>query len=242
MKIEKPDVDYRNFRWNKRNTEEFSHLKLLLYWPLFGMAFLFVERVYQVEFYYPMHCRLDDYIPFQEWFLIPYMFWFLFLVGIHIYTLLYDVESFRKLMKFIMITYSTAILVYLIFPNCQELRPVVFERDNFLTEFMKGFYQFDTNTNVCPSIHVIGSLAVMFTAWHSKHFCTPKWKFVFGFIAILISISTVFLKQHSVLDILAALPVSLTAYYICYYRKKYNNKNLTIQEEFRGGQNESETL
>lgn len=218
MKIDKPSVNYRNFRWRKRNSKEFSHLKLLLYWPIFGFAFLFVERLYRADSYYPMHCYLDDYIPFQEWFLIPYMLWFMFLVGIHIYTLLYDVECFRKLMKFIIITYSAAIFIYLVFPNCQELRPVEFERDNLLTRFMTGFYQFDTNTNVCPSIHVIGSLAVMFTAWHSKHFRSLKWKLVFGCIAVLISVSTVFLKQHSVLDILVALPISLAAYYICYYR------------------------
>lgn len=218
MKIDKPSVNYRNFRWSKRNSKEFSHLKLLLYWLLFGIAFLFVERLYRADSYYPMHCRLDDYIPFQEWFLIPYMLWFVFLVGIHIYTLLYDVECFRKLMKFIIITYSVAILIYLVFPNCQELRPVEFERDNLLTRFMTGFYQFDTNTNVCPSMHVIGSLAVMFAAWHSKHFRSLKWKLVFGGIAVLISVSTVFLKQHSVLDILVALPISLVAYYICYYR------------------------
>ena len=67
-------------------------------------------------------------------------------------------------MQFIIITYSAAILIYMRFPNCQELRPLVFERDNILTRFMAGFYQFDTNTNVCPSVHVIGSAAVMFCA------------------------------------------------------------------------------
>lgn len=220
MRIERPCVDYRTIRLNKLNSNEFSHLKLLLYWPVYGIAFLFVERFYQADAYYSMHCKLDDYIPFQEWFLIPYLFWFLFLVGMIAYTLLYDVESFRKFMKFVMITYSAAIIIYLIFPNCQELRPAAFERDNILTRFMSGFYQFDTNTNVCPSVHVIGSLAVMFTAWHSKHFSSTKWKLLFGIAAVLISISTVFLKQHSVVDILAALPISLVAYYLCFIKKK----------------------
>lgn len=220
-------VDYRNFRLNKINTPEFSHLKLLLFWPLFGLMFLTVERLWIRESYYPISCQLDDAIPFCEYFLIPYLFWFVFLVGIHIYTLLFDTDSFRKLMKFIIITYSAAMIIYILFPNCQELRPPVFERDNVFTQFMTRFYQFDTNTNVCPSIHVIGSVAVMLCAWHSKHFSTPGWRIAFSIVATLISISTVFLKQHSVLDILAAIPICVIAYYVVYFnRKQKAQKNL----------------
>lgn len=216
-------VDYRNFRLNKINTPEFSHLKLLLFWPLFGLMFLTVERLWIRERYYPISCQLDDVIPFCEYFLIPYLFWFVFLVGIHIYTLLFDTDSFRKLMKFIIISYSAAMIIYILFPNCQELRPPVFERNNVFTRFMTGFYQFDTNTNVCPSIHVIGSVAVMLCAWHSKHFSTPGWRVAFSIAATLISISTVFLKQHSVLDILAAIPICVFAHIVTYRTPQKNS-------------------
>ena len=213
-------VDYRKFRFSKLNTPEFGHLKYLAYWPIFGLLFLTVERLWIRESYHPVSCSLDDRIPFCEYFLIPYLFWFVFLVGIHIYTLLYDTESFKRLMRFIIISYSAAMLIYILFPNCQELRPVVFERDNIFTRFIEGFYQFDTNTNVCPSIHVIGSVAVMLCAWHSKHFSTAGWRITFGIVAILISVSTVFLKQHSVLDILAAIPICVIAYMMSYQKRK----------------------
>lgn len=219
MRFGSPAVDYRRFRFSKLNTPEYRHLKLLLYWPVFGLLFLTVERLWIRETYSPISCPLDDLIPFCEFFLIPYLFWFIFLVGIHIYTLLYDVESFQRLMRFIMLTYSAAMVLYILFPNCQELRPVAFERDNIFTRFLEGFYQFDTNTNVCPSIHVIGSAAVTLCAWHSRHFCTPKWRITFSVIAILISLSTVFLKQHSILDVLAALPICGIAYFLVYHRK-----------------------
>lgn len=212
-------VDYRTFRFHKLNTPEFEHLKYLAYWVIFGLCFLIVERLWIRENYFPVHCPLDDKIPFCEYFLIPYLFWFVFLIGIHIYTLLFDVESFKKLMRFIIITYSAAMLIYIIFPNSQELRPMIFERDNIFTHFIKGFYQFDTNTNVCPSIHVIGSVAVMLCAWHSKHFGKTGWRIAFGVIALLISISTVFLKQHSVIDIVAAAPICFIAYWIVYKKE-----------------------
>lgn len=215
-----PEVDYRNFRLRSLSDTEYKHLKLLLYWPLFGFLFLFVERIYQVDRYYPVSCSLDGRIPFCEWFLFPYLFWFLYMVGMHLYTLLYDIEAFRKLMKFIMISFSVTILIYLLFPTCQELRPTAFERDNALTRFMRGFYQFDTNTNVCPSLHVTGSLAVMFTAFHCKRLQGLKWKLGFGITAFLICVSTVFLKQHSVVDVAAAIPISLIAYGICFLQRK----------------------
>ena len=215
-----PVVDYRKLRIHHLNSKEFKHLKLLLYWPIFGVLFVFVERFYRVESYYPMYCKLDDLIPFCEIFVIPYMFWFVFLVGMHLYTLFYDIDAFERMMKFIIITYSVTMIIYLVFPTCQELRPIAFERDNILTRFMTRFYRFDTNTNVCPSIHVIGSLAVMLTAFHCRRLRGVKWKVAFGLTAILICISTVFLKQHSVLDVLAALPICAMAYFICFLRKE----------------------
>lgn len=205
-------IDYRQFRLRKLNTSEFEHLKLLAYWPVFGFFFWMVERLWIRKTYFPMHCALDDAIPFCEYFLIPYLFWFVFLIGMHIYTLLFDVESFKKMMKFIIISYSVALLIYILFPNCQQLRPTEFAGDNPLTRFIAGFYRFDTNTNVCPSLHVIGSAAVMLCARTSKHFSTPGWRAIFAAITLLISISTVFLKQHSVIDILVALPICGVTY------------------------------
>lgn len=216
MKLPAPVVDYRKLRLSNLTSESFRHLLLLLYWPFYGLLFAFVERFYQVDSYYVMYCALDDLIPFEEIFLIPYLFWFLFIFGMLIYTLLYDINAFRKFMYFIMATYSVTILIYLLFPTCQNLRPASFERDNLLTRFVASFYAFDTNTNVCPSIHVIGSLAVMFAAWHCEKLQHPAWKISFGIAAALISISTVFMKQHSILDVFAALLLSMICYPICF--------------------------
>lgn len=205
--------DYHTLRIGKRSMPELRHPEYLLYWPTFGLVFFLLERVWIRRSYFPISCTLDSLIPFCEYFLIPYLFWFLFLAGMVGYTLLLEPESFERLMKFVMITYTTALLIYMVFPNAQRLRPTSFERDNIFTRFLASFYQFDTSTNVCPSLHVIGSVAVAVTAWHSKRFGTPGWRIAFGFTAALISVSTVFLKQHSVVDVLAAVPVCIAAYY-----------------------------
>ncbi len=213
-------VDYARLSLKTLNTDEYRHLKYLIFWPLFGLMFMFVERFYHADTYYVMHCALDDIIPFNEFFIVPYFFWFVYLVGIHLYTLAYEPEAFKKLMRFIIFTYSAAMVIYLAFPTCQQLRPEEFARDNIFTRFIPHFYRFDTNTNVCPSIHVIGSLAVLTSAWNIDRFKTVGWRIFFVAAAVLICVSTVFLKQHSVIDIAAALPICAVAYWVCYMRKQ----------------------
>jgi membrane-associated phospholipid phosphatase len=204
-------------RWNNLNAARFRHLRLLVFWPVFSLLFWLAERGI-TDKYYIMYTALDDLIPFCEYFLIPYLFWFVYLAGMVVYTLLFDVECFVKLMKFIIITYSAALVIYFLFPTAQELRPAAFERNNFFTGLISGYYDFDTNTNVCPSLHVTGSLAAMFAAWNSRHFYKMKWKIVFSVTALLICMSTVFLKQHSILDVFAALIICVVAYPLVYRR------------------------
>lgn len=212
-------MDYRNFRLSKINTDEFRHVKLLIFWPLFGMMFSFVERFYKVGSYHVMHCALDDVIPFCEWFLIPYLFWFVYLIGTLVYTFFFDVPAFKKMMRFIICTYTITMVIYLLFPTCQELRPEVFPRDNVLTRFIGRFYSFDTNTNVCPSLHVIGSAAALFALRDGPRLRKRAWwQAASVLLALCISLSTVFMKQHSILDVLCALPVCALGWWLCYGR------------------------
>ena len=211
----KPEKDYRRLRPSNLCTE-YKYLLLLLFWPIYGLFFRYVETSYKVEEYFIVYTPIDDFIPFFEWFVIPYLFWFAYIILMHFYTVIFDISAFRRMLWFFIITYSTTIIIYFLFPTAQELRPTEFARDNILVRFMQGFYEFDTNTNVCPSIHVIGSLAITFTGLHAKGFERWGWKVFYIACGILISVSTVFLKQHSVVDILAALPLCAIAYFVCF--------------------------
>lgn len=214
------DANYRDFRLSKLNTSEYRHILLLLFWPIFLAVFTYAERGWKPDSFEKMYCWLDDLIPFNEFFVIPYMFWFFFIAGMLVFLFFYDVPTFKCMMKFIIITYGAALVVFFLFPNCQMLRPIAFERDNILTRFMAKFYVMDTNTNVCPSIHVIGSFACMFSGLRCKHFQKPGMKILFVAAALLISASTVFLKQHSIIDVVAALPVCACGYLLAFGKKK----------------------
>ena len=115
-----------------------------------------------------------------------------------------------------MITYSVTLIIYFLFPTCQMLRPEVFPRDNALTRFIAGFYVFDTNTNVCPRCMSSVRSRHFLPSGMRRSFSAKKWRIASAIAAFLICISTVFMKQHSVLDVLAALPLCAIAYYFAY--------------------------
>lgn len=215
--MKKPVVDYRQFRFSRINQPEFSHLKLLLGWVGYFILYFLTENLIPPESCHVIHCWLDDVIPFCEWFLIPYCFWYLLVFGSLLYYLLYDVDSFKKLQVFIIITQVVAMAIYIIYPSRQDLRPEVFPRENVLTAVMGFIYGFDTSTGVCPSLHVAYSLGIA-SVWLKDKRASAAWKAFIVISAVLISVGTTFVKQHSAVDVIAALPLGVLAEYLVFYR------------------------
>lgn len=210
-------VEARTFRFSRLGEPKFSHIKLLLFWPLFGLFFYTLEWVAPRDGFHVMWCPLDEKIPFQELFLIPYVYWYVQMVGAHAYTFFADSEAFRRLMYHIILTFGVSCAVFVVYPTCQELRPESFERDNALTRFMGWFYEnMDTNTNVCPSLHVCGTIAAARALCDTQRFRGRGWKVFHWASAALVCLSTVFLKQHSVIDVVWGLVLSAVALWLVY--------------------------
>ena len=220
--MKKPVVDYRQFRLSKLNDPQFAHLKLLLGWVVYFLFYFLTENFIPVENCHVIHSALDDRIPFNEFFFIPYCFWYLLIVISLVYFALYDVENFKNLQIFIIITQVVAMTVYILYPSVQDLRPTEFARDNFFTWLAGIIYTFDTPTGVCPSLHVAYSLGIG-SCWLKEKSASKLWKGFVVFSVILISLSTAVVKQHSVIDIAAALPVGLLAE-ILVFGKYWKNK------------------
>ena len=120
---------------------------------------------------------------------------------------------------YIIITQIIAMVVYIIFPNRQDLRPEVFPRENLLTSLIGFIYSVDTNTGVCPSLHVGYSLGIA-SIW-LRESGVPKWiRIGIAVWCGIICISVAFVKQHSVVDIFAAVPMCLFAEWFVFFRKK----------------------
>jgi len=222
--MRKPVVDYREFRLSKLGSPQFSHLKLLIGWVGYFALYFLTENLIPADKCFIIHSRLDDLIPFCEAFVIPYVSWYFLIVFSLIYFALYNVESFKKLQIFIIITQVSAMAIYILFPNMQDLRPEVFPRENFLTEIVKFLYFFDTDTNVFPSLHVAYSIGIA-SVWVKEYGVNKLWKWAIVVWALLICASTAIIKQHSVLDGFAAIPICILAEIIVFHRKKANKNS-----------------
>ena len=215
MRHPTPAADYKNFRLSRINEPQYKHLWLLLFWPVYLLRYILLSFINPVSRCTPVWCPLDDQIPFLEGFVLFYVLWYVFIFGMHIYLMFRDVPGFRKYSKFLCIAMSISTLTYLIYPTCQMLRPAEFKNDNILTWIIGIIYSVDANANVCPSEHVIGALAVLAAALNTRSISKPG-KVITAILAVLITLSTVFIKQHSAVDILAAVPVCIIAYIFTY--------------------------
>lgn len=220
VKLPQPEVNVKGFRLSKLKEKEYRHFGWLLIWPIYYLRYFIVEAVNTSSTAcYVMYSPLDDWIPLCEFFLIPYGLWMVSMLAMHFFTMLYDVDTFKRYSRFILISFTISTTIFLLFPTCQNLRPETFRRSNLFTWILGILYKLDTNTNVCPSEHVIGAVAVLAAAWNCRYFRTP-WRMLGMFVfTVLVCLSTVFLKQHSILDLLAALPICLIVYVICFWRK-----------------------
>lgn len=223
---------YNDFNFKNITSKKYRHLFLILFWPVYLSLFVLTEKL--VVPIYNIYSPLDDLIPFCEFFVIPYVLWYALLAFVSLYTLFFDIQSFKKFYIFLSVTCIVTFAIYIIFPNEQNLRPTEFARDNIFVDIMKNLYALDTNSNVCPSIHVIFSLGMLFTMWNSKHFSTPVWRTVWLVITLLICMATVFLKQHSILDILGGVVLSVVIFPFAFLNlcgKGKENKLADLEKE-----------
>lgn len=208
-------VDYRGFRLSRINEPRFRHIWLFGTWLVYFALYFLTENLIPPERCHVMHCALDDIIPFNEYFLIFYTGWYLLVAGSLAYYFFYDVKRFRELDLYIFVTQLVAMFFYIFFPSRQDLRPESFPRENFFTWVMGLIYAFDTSTGVCPSLHVAYSWAIFNVMVKDPHL--HRWfKVALFLFAGMVCLSTAFVKQHSCVDILAALPVVLLGELIIY--------------------------
>lgn len=199
----------------KKFLKKYPHTWSLLIFLGLLIWFQCLESVI-IEPKYIMHIKLDDYIPYMNIFVIPYIVWFPYIGLTMGYMLIKSKDDFIKLSKFLYIGMALCYLFYMIYPNGQDLRPN--ELGNGILDKMVGYlYRTDTPTNSVPSIHVINSIAVNSCIWNYRGFKDKVWiRYTSFVLCVLICISTVAIKQHSVVDVFAGLGVSTVLHILIY--------------------------
>ena len=196
--------------------KKYSHAWVFLYAFIYLPWFNYLEEHIQKNFFF-FYSPLDNFIPFIEYFILPYYFWFVFMAICIFYFFFTDKAGFYKITSFLIIGMTAFLIICTVFPNGLNLRPTTFARDNFCIDLVKRLYRLDTPTNVLPSIHVFNTVGILIAASHSEKLKAHKgimWSvYITG---ILIILSTVFLKQHSVTDVIAAFAMACIIYPFVY--------------------------
>ncbi len=208
-----------------------------IWWrPLFGLYVLvYLPWFFTLEHFITLdspgihivNTALDDAIPFIEWFIIPYLLWFFYVVAACVFMVLKaDSREFLQFALSLIIGMSSAMFICMIYPNGLTLRPEHVS-DNLFGRLIKGLYATDTPTNVFPSIHVYNSIAVHI-ALHKCHALKNHklTRLISLVLCVSICLSTLFLKQHSILDVCGAFVLIGILYMLIYlpdYRQMFKN-------------------
>jgi membrane-associated phospholipid phosphatase len=185
-----------------------------------GFLLLFVQFCLLEKYIVPQYwisCPVDQVIPFVPAFVVPYVLWFPLIAVVLVLLCFSDRGDFIRTIMLIYVGMAAAMVAYIVFPHGQPLRPIITGNDYFSRVVRFSIYATDTNTNCCPSIHVLNQLAIHIGLCKSKLFSRRRgWK-IFSFImTVLICASTCFIKQHSVLDVAAALMLEPALYLLVF--------------------------
>lgn len=187
------------------------HLWYQLYWVIYLVWFFWLDNTI-TQPKYIIHAPLDDLIPFNEWFVIPYCSWFLLLVAVTALLWWKDTASYDKLCLMMFSGMTFCLIVYMLLPNGLDLRPTVEEigRSNPAMWVMQLLWKADASVNVCPSIHCQSTACMAIAISESKLAEErPVLRPIALVWAALICLSTVFTKHHSVLDVVCGLAVAV---------------------------------
>ena len=192
---------------------------LALYFPVYLTAFFIIEANTPTEGYWVTDSVIDSYIPFLPSFAVFYILWYPLFAAVGLPALIWDEGAFRRWMYYNMFTLTATLVLDVLIPNGQNLRPEGVEAVDFGTWIMTIIWAADTPTNVFPSMHVLGCLGDILCAVDSKVFKAP-WRALIIIACVLCMASTVLVKQHAFIDTVGALLFAVPAFFL-FYRKRF---------------------
>ena len=167
--------------------------------------------------YHVIHVKLDDMIPFVEYFIVPYLLWFVYVAAVFVYLFFKNRREFYQYCIFLFTGMTLFLIVSTLYPNGHLLRPNTFARNNIFTFAVQILYQADTATNIFPSLHVYNSIAAHRAVANSETLAGNRLIRGGSFVLMVsIILATMFLKQHSVLDVISGILLGLVMEQLVY--------------------------
>lgn len=197
--------------------KKYPHAWTALYFIVYLSWFIWLERG-QNQPYYVIHSPLDDLIPFCEYFIIPYFLWFVYIAAVYFWLFFKDQKNFYRYILFLYTGMTLFLVVSTIYPNGHLLRPLQFDRDNIFIKMVCFLYWADTSTNILPSIHVFNSIAAHMAVMNTPSLKKGKWTVRCSrILCVSIILSTMFLKQHSCIDVILGIALGVGVNHMVYH-------------------------
>lgn len=207
-------------------------LWIVAYMIFYLLGFFILENA-EHRHYHVIHSWLDDQIPFCEYFIVPYLLWFVYLV-VGVCWFIFKAEDRREyyqLVSVLALGMTIFLIVSCVYPNKQDLRPTVFANNNIFTQMVQMLYKTDTPTNILPSIHVFNSLAMFYAVNGSAQLKKRRGIRIFtGVLTVSIILSTMFLKQHSVVDVSLGILMSVALQMFC--ERVFQNQTAGYRKDY----------
>lgn len=174
----------------------------VIYMGLFG----FLEIVPPKDVHL-IHCALDDRIPNMAVFIYPYVSWFPYIVVCAVLAIKnLDDRQFKKAVLVLTTGMNIFLFISYVWPTGLDFREsIVYDLHTLSGNLLKFVQTVDTPKSVFPSMHVYVTLVLQYTLEMQKKL-VPAWEIWVGrVLAVLIVLSTMFTKQHSAVDVTAAI-------------------------------------
>ena len=215
-------------------TAPWKRLIYAVWLPVYIAAYFLIEKlvpadgnvVWYTEF------AFERLIPFIPVFIVPYLSWFALIFGTGFNLWYFQEAAFKRYMLLLCLSFYACAAFWLIVPNGCRLRVYSEGRDVF-SAVVRLIQSLDTPTNVFPSEHVIGTLAALFALIDCGYAFSHKTHF--GIMCVwgaLIIVSTVFTKQHALIDIPGGA-LTACAFALLVYRRQIFGKSRHLRTKKR---------
>lgn len=165
---------------------------------------------------------IDNKIPFNMWFIIPYCVWYLLIFLIPYYLYKKDKNIFIKYIISYLFCTVIANIIFIVYPTYVD-RPVV-TGTSILELITRIVFWVDTPAQNCfPSLHCAVSMLFILYMFECKK-CPLYLKILTLIISILIMIATLCTKQHVFIDLVSGDVLAIVSYIIVNNLKKTNKK------------------
>lgn len=205
---------------NKFEPRRFSFIAVWFF--CYVLCFFLLEGRTFVE-YNIISSELDKLIPFKPEFIYVYLFWFPYVATFFIwFSCINKSNNSEQITKLMLVGTTLFLVISWLYPNGLDFREYIFYEQGTLAGILvQILHSIDTPTNVFPSMHVFMSAAIQVGVENEPKLKQNKGLLWFTRVtAVLIILSTVFLKQHSVIDVCGGLLLTAALYWKIYYWDK----------------------